>query len=264
LAIPLNSIAVLRADTSVTPYDSSTGSSRSTTLMGTAVQKAARDLKKQLVAIGAAAFRTKPGQVRLEGGALVCGEAKMTYREALQQRFGGSAGELIGRGDVGPEITGGALPVIWEVGMGSVEIELDEETGRVRIKRYVSLADVGKAINPAHCIGQEEGAAMMGIGQTLFEEMVYADGQLVNSTLLGYRVPRFSDLPEEFHTILLENRDGPGPFGARGMGEGGLLGVSPAVTNALYRRTGVRFKDLPLTPERVWRALGSGGDQSAS
>jgi CO/xanthine dehydrogenase Mo-binding subunit len=105
---------------------------------------------------------------------------------------------------------------------------------------------------------------MMGIGHTLFEEMVYADGQLVNSTLLGYRVPRFSDLPEEFHTILLENRDGPGPFGARGMGEGGLLGVSPAVTNALYRHTGVRIKDLPLTPERVWRAIGSGGDQSSS
>ncbi len=264
LAIPLDSIAVLRANTSVTPYDSSTGSSRSTTLMGTAVQNAARDLKKQIIAIGAGAFRTKPGQVRLEGGALVCGEAKMVYREALRQRFGGSGGELIGRGAVGPEITGGALPVIWEVGMGSAEVELDEETGRVRIKRYVSLADVGKAINPAHCIGQEEGAVMMGIGQTLFEEMVYADGQLVNSTLLGYRVPRFSDLPEQFHTILLENRDGPGPFGARGMGEGGLLAVSPAVTNALYRHTGARLKDLPLTPERVWRAIESGGNESSS
>ena len=204
LAVPLDSIVVLRADTSVTPYDKLYRLQPFDDLDGNRGAEGSTRFEKQLLAIGAAAFRTKPGQVRLEGGALVFGEAKMTYREALQQRFGGSAGELIGRGDVGPEITGGALPVIWEVGMGSVEIELDEETGRVRIKRYVSLADVGKAINPAHCIGQEEGAAMMGIGHTLFEEMVYADGQLVNSTLLGYRVPRFSDLPEEFHTILLE------------------------------------------------------------
>jgi CO/xanthine dehydrogenase Mo-binding subunit len=257
LALPLASIDVLRADTSATPYDSSTGSSRSTTLMGTAVQKAARDLKKQLIAIAAAAFKSRPGQIRSESGGLICGEAKMSYREALQKRFGGGAGELIGRGDVGPEISGGALPVIWEVGMGSAELELDEETGRVHIKSYVSLADVGKAINPAHCIGQEEGAAMMGIGHTLFEEMVYTDGQLVNSTLLDYRVPRFSDVPDHFHTLLLENRDGPGPFGARGMGEGGLLAVAPSVTNAFARLTGVRLKDLPLTPERVWRALRS-------
>lgn len=143
--------------------------------------------------------------------------------------------------------------------MGTAELELDQETGRLSIKRYVSLADVGKAIHPAHCIGQEEGAAMMGIGHTLFEEMVYHDGQLANSTLLGYRVPKFSDVPEDFHTILLENRDGPGPFGARGMGEGGLLSVAPSVTNALARGTGVRLKDLPLTPERVWRALKSKG-----
>jgi CO/xanthine dehydrogenase Mo-binding subunit len=227
--------------------------------MGTAVQNAARDLRKQLIAIAASTFKVKPGQLRLDNGALICGEARMSFREVVQQRFGGNAGELIGRGDVGPEITNGELPVFWEVGMGTAELELDQETGRLSIKRYVSLADVGKAIHPAQCIGQEEGAAMMGIGHTLFEEMVYHDGQLANSTLLGYRVPKFSDVPEDFHTILLENRDGPGPFGARGMGEGGLLSVAPSVTNALARGTGVRLNDLPLTPERVWRALKSKG-----
>ncbi|HWP56281.1 MAG TPA: xanthine dehydrogenase family protein molybdopterin-binding subunit [Candidatus Acidoferrales bacterium] len=254
LRLPVESVKVVRADTTVTPYDNSTGSSRSTTLMGTAVQNAARDLKKQLLAIAAAAFKTKPSAVRLDRGALTCGEARLTFAEAVQKRFGANAGELIGRGDVGPEITDG-LPVFWEIGMGVAEVELDRETGRIGIKRYVSLADVGKAIHPAQCVGQEEGAAMMGIGHTLFEEMIYQDGQLANSTLLSYRVPRFSDVPDEFHTILLENRDGPGPFGARGMGEGGLLSVAPSVTNALARGIGLRLKELPLTPERVWRAL---------
>ncbi len=96
---------------------------------------------------------------------------------------------------------------------------------------------------------------MMGIGHTLFEQMVYEGGQLVNSNLVDYRVPTFADLPREFHSELVENGDGPGPYGSRGMGEGGIFSVAPAVTNALARATGVRIHDLPLTPERVWRAL---------
>ncbi|HEX9442614.1 MAG TPA: xanthine dehydrogenase family protein molybdopterin-binding subunit, partial [Candidatus Binatia bacterium] len=253
LDMPLASIHVGGADTKVTPYDSSTGSSRSTTLMGTAIQRAARDLKSQLVKIGAAALRVKPGEVRMLDGAMVAGEMRLTFREAVQRRFGGG-GELIGHGDVGPEITG-TLPVFWEIGMGTAELAVDEETGEIDIRRYVSVADVGKAIHPEGCAGQEEGAAMMGIGHTLFEQMVYDGGQLVNSNLIDYRVPRFSDVPEEFETVLVENEDGPGPHGARGIGEGGLVSVAPAVTSALARGYGIRVNDLPLTPERVWRAL---------
>jgi CO/xanthine dehydrogenase Mo-binding subunit len=225
--------------------------------MGTAVQAAARDLKKQLAKIAADAFRVPLSQVKFQDGALVCGEARLTFKEALERRFGkGSGGELIGRGDAGPDITDHKLPVFWEVGMGMVELEIDRETGELRIKRLVSVADVGKAIHPDGCIGQEEGAAMMGIGHTLFEQMVYdANGTLLNPSLVDYRVPGFGDMPEEFHTVLVENGDGPGPYGVRGMGEGGLLSVAPAVANALAHATGVRVCDLPLTPERVWRAL---------
>jgi CO/xanthine dehydrogenase Mo-binding subunit len=257
LTVPLEQIRVSGADTKVTPYDSSTGSSRSTTCMGTAVQAAARDLKKQLAKIAADAFRVPDRQVRFQDGALICGEARLTFREALERRFGkGSGGELIGRGDAGPDITDHKLPVFWEVGMGMVELAIDHETGEVRIKRLVSVADVGKAIHPEGCIGQEEGAAMMGIGHTLFEQIVYdANGTLLNPSLVDYRVPGFGDMPEEFHTVLVENGDGPGPYGVRGMGEGGLLSVAPAVANAFARATGVRVCDLPLTPERVWRAL---------
>jgi CO/xanthine dehydrogenase Mo-binding subunit len=254
LSLPIEAIHIGGADTQVTPYDSSTGSSRSTTLMGTAIQRAARDLKNQLAKIGAEALRVKTGQVQFLDGAMMAGEMRLTFREALQRRFGGAGGELIGHGDVGPEITG-SLPVFWEIGMGSAELAVDPDTGEIALKRYVSVADVGKAIHPQGCIGQEEGAAMMGIGHTMFEQMVYEGGQLVNSNLIDYRVPRFSDVPGEFETVLVENEDGPGPHGARGMGEGGLVAVAPAIANALARGYGVRVSDLPLTPERVWRAL---------
>ena len=257
LTVPLDQISIPGADTKVTPYDSSTGSSRSTTCMGHAVQAAARDLKKQLIKIAAEAFRVPRRQVTLQDGALICGEARLSFKEALERRFGkGSGGELIGRGETGPDITDNELPVFWEVGMGMVELNVDEETGQVRIKRLISVADVGKAIHPDGCIGQEEGAAMMGIGHTFFEQMLYdANGQLLNPNLVDYRLPTFDDVPEEFHTVLVENHDGPGPYGVRGMGEGGLLSVAPSATNAFARATGVRIKDLPLTPERVWRAL---------
>jgi CO/xanthine dehydrogenase Mo-binding subunit len=228
--------------------------------MGTAVQKAARDLKQQFLQIGAQAMGVKPKQVQVADGALVCGESRLTFKEAFERRFGkGSGGEMIGRGEVGPEITNNELPVFWEVGMGTAEVDIDSDTGAVTLKKFISVADVGKAIHPEHCVAQEEGAAMQGIGHTFFEQLIYDNGQLINSNLVDYRIPTFSEVPEEFHTVLVENGDGPGPYGVRGMAEGGILSVAPAVCNAIDRATGVRIRDLPLTPERVWRALRDAG-----
>jgi CO/xanthine dehydrogenase Mo-binding subunit len=96
---------------------------------------------------------------------------------------------------------------------------------------------------------------MQGLGHTLFESMQYADGQLLNPNLADYRVPLFTDLPERFDTILMENEDGPGPFGAKGLGEGGIVATAPAVANAIYQATGLRITTLPITPELMWRAL---------
>ena len=256
LTLPMESFRMLGAETKVTPYDSSTGSSRSTTLMGTAVQKAARDLKQQFIKIGAQTMDVKPSQVQVADGALICGESRLTFKEAFERRFGkGSGGEMIGRGEAGPEITDNQLPVFWEVGMGTSEVEIDHETGEVKLKKFISVADVGKAIHPDHCVAQEEGAVMQGIGHTFFEQLIYDNGQLINPNLIDYRIPTFADVPEEFHSVLVENGDGPGPFGVRGMAEGGILSVAPSVCNAIDRATGVRIRDLPLTPERVWRAL---------
>ncbi|MBI3065111.1 MAG: xanthine dehydrogenase family protein molybdopterin-binding subunit [Deltaproteobacteria bacterium] len=150
---------------------------------------------------------------------------------------------------------GAQFPLFWETGMGGAEVRVDSETGEIAIEKYMTVADVGKAINPSLVEGQDEGAAVQGLGHTLFESLVYENGQPLNANLIDYRLPRFSDLPKHFASALIENEDGPGPYGAKGMGESGIVSVAPAVGNAIARATGVRIRALPLTPERVWRAL---------
>ena len=258
LQIPLERVSVLASDTSLVPYDRSTGSSRSTTLMGLAVQDAATEVRTQLLEVAARHFEASVETLVVREGGVHSGGEKATFSDLIRLKFGGAGGELLGRGYVTPGHPGGRLqesPVFWEVSIGAAEVEVDEATGSTRIVKYVSIADAGKAINPQQCEGQDEGATMQGIGHTLFEEMVYEHGQLLNPNLIDYRVPTFADVPQEFETILVENGDGPGPYGAKGLGEGGIVAVAPAVAGAIYQATGVRIKDLPLTPERVWRAL---------
>ena len=132
---------------------------------------------------------------------------------------------------------------------------VDLETGQVKLLQYICASDAGMAINPIQAEGQGEGAAMQGIGHALFEALIYEGGQLLNGNLVDYRVPSFQDLPEYFRSLLVENQDGPGPYGSKGMGESGILSVAPAIGNALYRATGVRIKRLPLTPEAIWQVL---------
>jgi CO/xanthine dehydrogenase Mo-binding subunit len=227
-------------------------------MVGRAVQDAALDVVGQLRKIAAARLGMPAGRLSVEDGAIVRGATRLPYPELLEHHFGMRGGELIGRGVVAPGRTaaplGGSTP-FWEVAMGGAEISLDGETGAIVVERYASVSDVGRCINPQQCEAQDEGAVVQGLGHTLVEEMVYDAGQLLNGDLLGYRVPRASDVPARLVTEFVENGDGPGPFGAKGVGEGGLIPVSPAVGNALARLTGIRMRELPLTPERVWRAL---------
>ncbi|MBI2357868.1 MAG: xanthine dehydrogenase family protein molybdopterin-binding subunit [Deltaproteobacteria bacterium] len=256
LSVPLETVTMHATDTNVTPFDRSTGASRSTTVMGTAVRAAAADLRRQLAEIGAEILKTKPEDIVLKNGEMIAGEYRLAYTKALHTYFGMPGGELIGRGYCRP---GGGMspiyPLFWETGLAGAEVEVDTETGEIKLGKFVSLADVGKAINPPQCEGQDEGAAMMGIGHTLFESLVYDNGQPLNPNLIDYRVPSFATLPAEFETILVENQDGPGPHGAKGMGETGIVAPAPAIANAVARATGARIRTLPLTPERVWRAL---------
>jgi CO/xanthine dehydrogenase Mo-binding subunit len=178
------------------------------------------------------------------------------YPELLRRHFGLAGGELIGSGEVAPAGTGSYAegPVFWEVCVGAAEVEVEPETGVVRVRRTATVADVGRAINPQLVQRQDEGATLQGLGNALFEEMVFEDGQLLNDTLLDYRVPSFTDLPDEMTCVIVENEDGPGPYGAKGCGEGALAAVPAAVVNALAD-VGVPMQELPLTPERVWRRI---------
>jgi CO/xanthine dehydrogenase Mo-binding subunit len=260
LAMSMDEITVAQLDTDVTPYDISTSASSSMVVMGTAVQRAAQDAKKQLLQCAAKVLKQKADHLVLYGGKVYLGEGEgFPYGKVIIDFFGSKAGEIIGKGLYKDKRSAkailGSTTTFWEVGWGAVEVEVDPETGVIRLLNYVSAADAGKAINPDQCIGQDEGAVMFGIGHTLMEEMVYEDGQLLNPNLVDYRVPMFEDLPQHLHTILLENGNGPGPFGSKGLGEGGLLPVASAVANAVSRAVGVRIQTLPLTPPNVWRAL---------
>ena len=258
LAVPLERVSVLLPDTGVTPYDQTTSSSRSTTMVGRAVLEAAGDVAGQLTRIAARVLDAPAGELRVEDGGVVHGERRLEYAALLRAHFGMAGGELIGRGVVAPGPSaaplGGSTP-FWEMAAGAAEVSLDVDTGAVVVEDYVSVADVGRRINPLSCETQDAGAVLQGLGHTLLEEMVYDGGQLLNGSLLAYRVPRADDVPPRLRCRFVENADGAGPFGAKGAGEGSLVPVSPAVGNALARLTGLRFRDLPLTPERVWRAL---------
>jgi CO/xanthine dehydrogenase Mo-binding subunit len=239
LGIESDRVTVRGADTRFTPYDRSTGASRSTTIAGLAVQRAAADIRAQLE--------------RIAGTSEIGPDEHLAL---MRKHFGFSGGELIGRGEVAPVGTGSYAegPVFWEVCVGAAEVEVDPSTGFVHVRRTATAADVGRAINPQLVERQDEGATLQGLGNALFEEMVYEDGLLLNDTLLDYRIPSFEDLPDAMTCVIVENEDGPGPYGAKGCGEGALAAVPAAIVNALAD-AGVPMSELPLTPERVWRRI---------
>jgi CO/xanthine dehydrogenase Mo-binding subunit len=239
LRLPPERVTVRGADTRYTPYDRSTGASRSTTVAGLAVKRAAEEVRSQLVEIA------RSPDVESD-----------SYPELFVRYFGLAGGELIGSGEVAPEGSGSYAegPVFWEVCVGAAEVAIDEDTGQVRVVKTATVADVGRALNPILVERQDEGGTLQGLGNALFEEMVYEDGLLLNDTLFDYRVPTFEDLPEEMHCIVVENGDGPGPYGAKGCGEGSLAAVTAAIATAVAD-TGIPVTELPLTPERVWRRI---------
>lgn len=256
LSLALEKVTMRPTDTMYTPYDRSTGSSRSTTVMGRAVQEAARDAREQLVQIASRNLEVPPERVCLDNGNIAIGERRISYGELISRHFATGGGEIVGRGSLEEmRQEPPRNPLFWEIGIGGVEVGVDKETGKINVRKYVTVADVGKAINPMQCEGQDEGAAMMGVGHSLYESIVYQNGQVINPNLVDYRVPKFEDMPKQFECFLVENADGPGPYGAKGMGEGGIIPPAAAIANAVAWSTGARIKELPLTPERVWREL---------
>jgi CO/xanthine dehydrogenase Mo-binding subunit len=240
LGIPFEWVTVVMGDTAVVPFDLQTSASRSTVFMGQAVARACEDIKAQLKQMAAG--------------------RETALLELLHARFGEVRGEVIGvgsyRSEYQPEHPLGGIPSFYEFTCTASEVEVDEGTGEIQLVRHITVADVGKAINPQHVQMQDEGAAVMGLGHTLMEHILLDDsGRIRNLGALDYRIPTTKDLPLEMHSLLVENADGPGPYGSKGAGEGGLMATAPAVASAVTEAIGAVIRDLPLTPERVWRAI---------
>jgi CO/xanthine dehydrogenase Mo-binding subunit len=248
LNIPAETVRVVHSDTEVTPYDMGTLGSRSTFHMGTAVRLAAEDARRKVEEF-AAELGLPPG-------------SNLPLSEMFRRRYGMQAGNIIGTGSFIPEYkkpdengqTPKATP-FWGVGAAAAEVEVDTETGWVAVTRLVSVADVGTAINPKLVTMQLSGAAIMQLGFTMTEEMVFRDGQLTNGSLADYKIPSLLDIPREFVNEFTVSRQESGPFGAKGAGESTTIALSPAIGNALADAIGVHVHDLPLTPERVFRAI---------
>ena len=264
LGIATESIRVVHADTDVTPYDMATLGSRSTFHMGNAVLAAAEDVRAQVFRIASTALDADLSELECVDAEVVSSRgARMTMREIMLARFAMQAGTIVGVGAFTPHYekpdpTTGQSPDVtpfWMLGGAGAEIEVDTETGRIEVTKLVNVADVGRAINPASVDRQLTGAAIMQVGFTLFEEMVFSDGQVVNASLADYKIPGFLDVPHDISAGQVEEPHRHGPYGAKGVGETGVFSPSPAIANALYDALGVIVHDLPLTPERVLRAI---------
>ena len=224
LGLPSELVRVHGADTRFTPYDRSTGASRSTTVAGLAVKRAAENAAARLRETAGELWDVDADLVRLAGGHAVFAGEEISFPDLIAKRFGFRGGEIIEGGEVRP--TGGDTgsyaegPHFWEVCVAAAELEVDPETGVITVLRTSTVADVGKAINPQLVERQDEGATLQGIGNALFEELVLVDGEITNDNLLEYRVPRVADVPARVTSIIVENGDGPGPYGAKGCGEG--------------------------------------------
>ena len=265
LGLPVDRVSVTFPDTDFTPFDQSTSSSRTIFTMGTAARQAAHQIRQQLLEIGARVLEANVEDLQIVEGFLeVKGvpDKRRSIAQLFQARYGAAVGNMVGSFD--NQTTGGLDPSTGK-GKGSAfhfmsacaaEVEVDTETGKVTVQQVVSAVDAGKAINPRQCHMQNEGSMIMSLGSALFEEMVFDNGQPINSTFLEYMPPSMEDHPERFQSLLVETPHPEGPYGAKGVGEAGLGPIEPAIGNAVANALGgIRFKELPLRPDRILAAL---------
>jgi CO/xanthine dehydrogenase Mo-binding subunit len=266
LGVGLDSIRIVHSDTSLTPVDSSTTASRSTFHMGNAVLEAAEAVRKEgivrashLVEQDASILDFFPEGVLVDG----IGGTGLSFKELFDK----GGGEISGLGEcvVGGTFTapdGKEYPIastFWTFASAGVEVEVDTETGEVRIINAAAAANVGTAVNPHSVASQLEGGVGMELGPALFEQMVWDDGgQLLNSALMDYPLPTMETAPQ-YQIGIIDHPYPGGPFGAKGMGEIGSVVMPGAVLNAVYNATGVLIHEVPLLPHVVLAALDDAG-----
>jgi CO/xanthine dehydrogenase Mo-binding subunit len=259
LGTSLRRVRYAPINTDSTPFDRGTIASAGIAVNGRAVELAARAARKAVLEFASNKLSCPVEELTLEDWSIRRHNETIPLLPLIMQAFGGRGHEFTGEGVI--DLPGhSAAPFLsqctfWEIGWAAVEVEVDVDTGRLRVNKLVVSGDAGRAINHLVCRGQDEGAAVMAYGQALFEHMIFRDGHLTNGAALSYRVPVAEDLPPEFIAITQEQGHGPGPFGAKGMGEGGMLPIASAIANAIEDAVGVRITSLPITPEKILRAL---------
>ena len=272
LGMSINKIkVVVERITDLTPYSWQTVASRNLFMEGRAVISAAQDAKNQIIEMASQALRVAKEELVLQNDMVFpVGEPEKGI--SLQQFAmgytypNGSAigGPVIGRGSYVPRAltyldpeTGQGFPALdWTFGAQAVKVEVDAETGEVKVLKVTSAFDIGKTINPLLVRGQVYGGMLQSLGIGLMEGYAYnAEGAMLNSNFTDYKIARASDMPSEHIVTLIENPQSDGPFGARGIGELTMLSIPPAIANAISNATGVEIFNLPMPPERVWEAI---------
>jgi CO/xanthine dehydrogenase Mo-binding subunit len=251
--ISFDQVTVITGDTDTVPYSERSSGSRTTRQMSTAVYRACQDAKDQLAQQVASEMGVKPddlkfvnGQVQVEGLPEKSVPLAALARSSISRSI---RGPVTGRGSVG-----GHQPSAPIFSVHLADVEVDKETGKVKVLSYAAVQDVGFAINPTLIEGQMQGAISQGIGWALMENYVFRQGVMQNPNLLDYRMPTAADLPF-VDTMLVEVKSDIEPFGVRGVGEPPIVPSLATIANAIHSATGVRLKELPMTPEAVFYAV---------
>lgn len=273
LGVTLPNVTVYNSDSAVTPLAGTTTATRALYMTGNAARMAAEAVRGRLVERAAKQFRVTADKVEMAFNRVFVGEEpekSMAFAELVRL----CASEGIHRSElamfrapfsdsIDPETGQGQAHPDYTYGAHAVEVSVDIETGEVRVLKSVGAHDVGQCINPSAVEGQIHGGAQNGQGYALCEEMLYHEGKLVTPSFSEYLMPTSMDMPK-VETILLESRSGLGPFGSKGIGEPAMTPVAPAIANAVADAIGVRVHEMPMTPERIIRALNQAGADLAA
>ncbi|HEX7128127.1 MAG TPA: xanthine dehydrogenase family protein molybdopterin-binding subunit [Thermodesulfobacteriota bacterium] len=267
LGVPLDRVRVANVDTEVAPYGLGTYASRVTFMAGNAVRVAAADARRQLLEVAARVLDAPASELDVKDGVIsVKGfpHRRLTVAEAAQRGFALGLTNVVGRGEFhsepGPmdvKAKYGNQTMTYSFACHAAEVEVDVETGRVRVLKVVAAHDLGRVINRLGAEGQIDGGVTQGIGFALVEELIRTDGVIRNPSFLDYKIPSSLDAPPVVEKVFVETIDPAGPHGAKGLAETAINPTAAAVANAIADAIGVRIRSVPITPEKILGALGT-------
>jgi len=268
LGVDIAAVSVENSDTDTKPWDVGVHASRTTFIAGNAAHLAALEARAKIFETAAELLQTDPEQLEAHAGQVRVKRdpsRAMPLDQVVRRRHFREGGQMvIGEGWYDPPTKlvdkatyKGNISAAYGFGAQMADVEVDVDTGVVRVLRLVCANDVGRAINPMAVEGQIEGGAQMGLGYALTEELLVSQGRVLNPDFLDYRLFTAADMPR-IQTIIVESEDPGGPFGAKGVGEMGGTPTAAAIANAVFDAVGVRITELPMTPERVLAAIEAG------